>query len=328
MSNHELLNNNDNDSDTDDIDTPQSKTDYSPTLSANSPNVFSKRSGRTTVKRDKHNQLEKVRRHQQRNLLNKLKDIIPGLQTDKLSTAAIIQKAMDYILALRCINAEQAQMIIFLQKKNPNMMLPGPVMMPPTMNGPPPMSNDPNVNNLTMLNPGMYPGPMAPMAPMNPLMMYNPMAMNLMLKNQAIEMEKIRRESERHAKQKEVGNEGKHESSIGQVPSQRSSGSDGVPQLPSNEMEWSSRASIDTTSMVGFDPNAMYPPRKRRSIADQDFDSMMKTYNERRDSFAAMFEPSIRHSDPNFVPMNPYRESIAALYNYGFYNPEDKGSVS
>jgi hypothetical protein len=329
MSN-EVLSSDEGDSGTDDVATPQSKQNYSPTLSSDSSkNSTSKRGTKFPVRRANHNELERKRRYHQKIKLNELRDIIPGLQADKLSTVSIIQKAKEYILALRCINAEQAQMIAFLRKKNPGMMLPGPAMLPPGVNMAAMMGGgDPNMNNMSMMNPAMYSLPMnsMPINHMNPMLVANPIAMNAMFKNQAIEMEKMRRESERNARQRETASgEQKLESPTGQPSSQRSSGSDGIPPLPTNDVDWNSRASLDT-SIMAFDHNMMYP-RKRRSIIEQDFDTMVKTSHERRDSFAAMFEPTARHSEQNpTIPMN-YRENMAALYNYGFYNPEDKGSI-
>ncbi|KAI8848903.1 hypothetical protein BC829DRAFT_432895 [Chytridium lagenaria] len=52
-------------------------------------------------KRANHNELERKRRHSQRQALTLLKDTIPSLKMDKPSTILIMEKAREYILTLR-----------------------------------------------------------------------------------------------------------------------------------------------------------------------------------------------------------------------------------
>ena len=287
-------------------------------------NHSSSKTSRPLLKRVNHNELERKRRQHQKDKLDELKDLLPGLQMDKPSVVAIIQKAKEHILELRAINVEQAQIISVLRKKNPSLSIPGPNFMPHAANLIP-MGGEFGMAGMPMLgHPGMYP------AAMNSMMMLpNPMSMNPNFKNHVMDLEKAR--VEHHSAQnkvaKEIEGDGKTASPGRQPPSQRSSGSDGIPSLQKNEMDWSSGMTFDP-SMMGFDPNSGYL-RKHRSVVDQDFDVMKRALNDRRDSFAAMFEASSRPSDPNIIPINPYhKESIAALYNYGFYNADDKETVS
>ncbi|RKP25717.1 hypothetical protein SYNPS1DRAFT_28560 [Syncephalis pseudoplumigaleata] len=55
----------------------------------------------TKVKRLNHNELERKRRHHQKEKLNELRDIIPTLQLEKPSTVLIMQKAKEYIDLLK-----------------------------------------------------------------------------------------------------------------------------------------------------------------------------------------------------------------------------------
>ncbi|KAJ3192153.1 hypothetical protein HK101_006960 [Irineochytrium annulatum] len=52
---------------------------------------------RSLGKRANHNELERKRRSNQRDSLNRLKDVIPGLRTDKPSAIHIIERGRDYI---------------------------------------------------------------------------------------------------------------------------------------------------------------------------------------------------------------------------------------
>ncbi|KAJ1897745.1 hypothetical protein LPJ66_003183 [Kickxella alabastrina] len=58
-------------------------------------------SGKPKKKRLNHNELERKRRHHQREILYELRDVIPNLHMVKPSTVLIMQKSKDYIDLLR-----------------------------------------------------------------------------------------------------------------------------------------------------------------------------------------------------------------------------------